>query len=184
MAKHSLLNGTVLGAEFKTVFGHRLGTDGRLSAGLPACLAGAVARGGGRSEICMKPPLAQLIHLTFRGSDKCLKSRLFVTPWTIAPQAPLSVGFSRQEYWSGFPFPPSGDLPDPEIELLSLASPASAGRFFTTGATWEARSVAQTPSRTTGGGEMELKEMESWRRRRQLISQRFPQTCSSQGLTL
>ena len=42
MAKHSLLNGTVLGAEFKTIFGHHLGTDGRLSAGLPACLAGAV----------------------------------------------------------------------------------------------------------------------------------------------
>jgi len=41
---------------------------------------------------------------------------LFVTPWTVASQAPLSKGFSRQEYWSGLPFPPPGDLPDPGIE--------------------------------------------------------------------
>ena len=53
-------------------------------------------------------------------------------PWTIAHQAPLSMGFSRQEYWSGLPFPPPGDLPNPGIELTSLVSPASAGRFFTT----------------------------------------------------
>ena len=61
--------------------------------------------------------------------------RLFVTLWTIVCQAPLSVGFSRQEYWSGLPFPPSGDLPDPGTEPSSPASPASpalAGRFFTT----------------------------------------------------
>ena len=43
--------------------------------------------------------------------------RLFVTPWTVACQVPLSMGFSRQEYWSGLPFPSSGDLPDPGIEL-------------------------------------------------------------------
>ena len=42
--------------------------------------------------------------------------RLFVTPWTVAYQAPLSMGFSRQEYWSGVPFPSLGDLPDPGIE--------------------------------------------------------------------
>ena len=41
----------------------------------------------------------------------------FVTPWTVAYQAPLSVGFSRQEYWSGLPFPSPGDLPNPGIEL-------------------------------------------------------------------
>ena len=51
------------------------------------------------------------------------------TPWTIAHQAPLSKEFSRQEYWSGLPFPPSGNLPDPQIEP---ASPALAGGFFTT----------------------------------------------------
>ena len=45
--------------------------------------------------------------------------RLFATPWTIAHQAPPSIGFSRQEYWSGFPFPSPEDLPNPEIELRS-----------------------------------------------------------------
>ena len=59
----------------------------------------------------------------------CHRLRLFVTPWTVARQAPLSVGFSRQEYWSGLPFPPPGDLPDPGIEPVS---PALAGRFSTT----------------------------------------------------
>ena len=58
--------------------------------------------------------------------------RLFVTPWTVAHQAPLSMGFSRQEYWSGLPFPPPGDLPDSGIEPTSPVSPALAGRFFTT----------------------------------------------------
>ena len=57
----------------------------------------------------------------------------FVTPWTAAHQAPLSMGFSKQEYLGiGLPIPPPGDLPDPGMEPMSLASPASAGRFFTT----------------------------------------------------
>ena len=58
-------------------------------------------------------------------------------PWTVAHQAPLSVGFSRQEHWSGWPWPPAGDLPDPGIEPTSLKSPALAGEFFTTSITWE-----------------------------------------------
>ena len=57
-------------------------------------------------------------------------------PRTVAHQAPLSMGFSRQEYWSGLPCPPPGDLPDPAIELESHIS--CIGRFFTTSATWEA----------------------------------------------
>ena len=60
--------------------------------------------------------------------------QLFVTPWTVACQAPLSMGFSRQEYWSGLPFPPPEDLPDPGTELVCLISPALAGQFFTTSA--------------------------------------------------
>jgi len=52
-----------------------------------------------------------------------------MTLWTIARQAPLSMGFSRQEYWSGLPFPPPGDLPDPGMEPRSLKSPALAGEF-------------------------------------------------------
>ena len=54
------------------------------------------------------------------------------TPWTVACQAPVSISFLRQEYWSGVPFPPPGDLPIPGIEPVSPASPALAGRFFTT----------------------------------------------------
>ena len=61
----------------------------------------------------------------------------FVTLWTVAHQAPLSMGFSRQEYCHGFSCPPPGYLPDPVIEPATLASPALAGRFFTTSATWE-----------------------------------------------
>ena len=57
--------------------------------------------------------------------------QLFANPWTIAHQAPLSMGFSRQEHWSGLPFPSPGDLPDPGIKSVSLVSPALAGRFFT-----------------------------------------------------
>ena len=67
--------------------------------------------------------------------------RLFVTPWTVFRQAPLSMGFSRQEYCSGLPCSPPGDLPDPGIEPASLRTPALAGRFFTTSATWEAHNL-------------------------------------------
>ena len=73
----------------------------------------------------------------------CLLSRfscaqLFVTPWTAALQTPLFMGFSRQEYWSGLPWPPLGDLPDPGIETMSLTSPILAGGPFFS-ATWEAQ---------------------------------------------
>ena len=50
---------------------------------------------------------------------------LFVTPWIAAHQAPLSTGFSRQEYWSGLPFPPAGDLPNPRTEPESLSQQGS-----------------------------------------------------------
>ena len=56
---------------------------------------------------------------------------LFAIPWTVARQAPLSMGFSRQGYWNGLPFPPPGNLPNPGIEPMSLTSPASAGGFLT-----------------------------------------------------
>ena len=65
--------------------------------------------------------------------------RLFATLWSAAHQSPLSMGFSRQEYWTGLPRPPPGDLPDPGTELTSLTSLALADVFFTTSATWEPR---------------------------------------------
>ena len=63
---------------------------------------------------------------------------LFATLWTVALQALLSMGFSRQEYWSGFPRPPPGYLPHSGVKTMSLMSPALAGEFFTTSATREA----------------------------------------------
>ena len=64
-----------------------------------------------------------------------------VIPWTVAHQAPLSLGFPRQEYWSGLPCPPPGDLPDPGIEPSSHTSPALAGGFFTTSTTWKPSNI-------------------------------------------
>ena len=62
--------------------------------------------------------------------------QLFVTPWTVARQAPLSMGFLRQGYLSGLPLPSPGDLPDPGIEPTSPASPTLAGDLYHR-ATWE-----------------------------------------------
>ena len=78
--------------------------------------------------------------------SKCVLSRfscaqLFVTPWTVGPQAPLSMGFSRQEHCSGFPCPHPGDLPNPGIKLTPLMSLALAGKFFITSTTWEAEAM-------------------------------------------
>ena len=64
--------------------------------------------------------------------------QLFATLWTIACQAPLPMGFSKQEYWSGLPGHPPGDLLDPGIKPTFLMTYALAGRFFTTSTTWEA----------------------------------------------
>ena len=85
------------------------------------------------------------IHL----SSVCVLSHfsrfwLFVTLWTVADQASLSLGFCRQEYHSGLPCSPPGDLPDPRIEPTSLTCPALAGEFFTTSITWETPPV-RTP---------------------------------------
>ena len=64
--------------------------------------------------------------------------RLFAIPWTVAQQAPLSMGSSRQEYWSGLPCPPPGDLPDPGIKPMSPVSPALGNGLFTISITREA----------------------------------------------
>ena len=68
------------------------------------------------------------------------------TTWTVTHKSPLSVGFCRQDYWRGLPYPPPEDLPDPGIELTFLMSPALTDGFFNTSTTWEA------PLWTTGVG--------------------------------
>ena len=68
-----------------------------------------------------------------------VKAMVFPVVWTIVPQAPLSTGFSKQEYWSVLPFPSPGDLPDPGIEPTYLMSPSLAVMVFTTSAAWEAQ---------------------------------------------
>ena len=94
------------------------------------------------SPSCIPGP-SWTILIVHRVGDRTVTSRaalsrfshvwLFVTPWIGACQAPLSLGFSRQGYQSGWPCPPAGDLPDPGIET---GFPALAGGFFTTSATW------------------------------------------------
>ena len=71
-------------------------------------------------------------------SDSCSIMPDSFQPHRLACQAPLSMEFSRQDYWSGLPCPSPADLPDPGIEPTSLISPALAGRFFSTSTTWEA----------------------------------------------
>ena len=80
-----------------------------------------------------------LLPIFFCGGGLVAKLCLTVEiPWTIAGQALLSTGFSRQEYWSGLPFPTPGDLTNPGIKPMSLVFPALAGGFFTNCATWQA----------------------------------------------
>ena len=88
--------------------------------------------------LCLAPQLWRN-HTDAPASNSVV--RLFETPWTVAHQTPLSMGFSRQEHWSGLPFPSPGDLPNPGIgmEPTSLKSPALAGGFFTISTTWEAQ---------------------------------------------
>ena len=63
---------------------------------------------------------------------------LFAIPLTVASQAPLSKGFSRQQHWSGFPYPPPGDLPNMEGPTSLMSPPLTSG-YFTTSVTWEAQ---------------------------------------------
>ena len=76
--------------------------------------------------------------------------QLFATPWMVALQAPLPLGFSRQDYWSGLPCPPPGDLLDLGIEPACLMSPALTGVFFITNTTWEAATRGQPHVKNIG----------------------------------
>ena len=71
--------------------------------------------------------------------------QLFATAWTVAHQAPLPMGFSKQEYWSGLPFSPPGDLRDPGIEPASPVCPTVAGRLFSTEPLGKPREMERAP---------------------------------------
>ena len=87
----------------------------------------------------MHPKLTQTVNQL--SVLRCSVMSESVTPWIVAHQAPLFMGFSRLEYWSGLPWPPLGDLPDPGIKPTFLMSPALAGGFFTTSSAKEAPSL-------------------------------------------
>ena len=114
----------------------------------PQRLRSALCRGRGRPRLPSLDPLILCVRACMHAcSLSCV--RLFTTSWTVARQAPLSMEFSRQEYWNGLLFPSPGDLSDPGIEPTSLVSPALAGRFFTTSTTWEApKGRGQWPEKT------------------------------------
>ena len=81
-------------------------------------------------SVCWDSPASERTTEITAESLSCV--RLFVAPWPVARQAPLSTGFPRQEHWSELPFPPPRDLPNPGIKPTSPMSPALAGRFLTT----------------------------------------------------
>ena len=85
-----------------------------------------------RAQLCVCVRCVLCVLNCMRVCSVVCVLRLCAAPWTVACQAPLSMGCSRQKYWSWLPFPPPEDLPDPGIKPVSLASPALAGKFFTT----------------------------------------------------
>ena len=91
-------------------------------------------------QLSSSPPPPQSWVPSYSGCTHAKSLHMFdsETPWTVAHQAPLSMGFSRPEHWSGLPCPPPGGLPDPGVEPASLASLSLAAGFFITSTTWEA----------------------------------------------
>ena len=83
------------------------------------------------------------VHMCVLSHFSCVQ--LFAAPWAVVHQAPLSMEFSRQEYYSGLQCPPLGDFPYPGIEPVSLKFPALVDRFVATGATWEAPYSSSSP---------------------------------------
>ena len=91
--------------------------------------------GRGKERLIFSSPISYEVLVHVKSPQSCLTLR---NPMDCSPHAPLFMGFSKQEYWSGLLCPPPGALSDPGMEPESLLSPALAGRFFTTSTTWEA----------------------------------------------
>ena len=113
-----------------------------------------------------KSQVSELKHTLLNFSSCMLSFQFCLTlcnPVDFGRQAPVSMGFSRQEYWSGLPFPPPGDLPDPGIEPNSLTSSALANQLFSTSGTWEALTLLNSYQKTEfpGGNKkkVQLKEI-------------------------
>ena len=101
--------------------------------------------------------------------------RLFVTPWTVAHQAPLSMGFSRQEYWSGLPLPSPGDLPDSGIELVSPVVPAVQADYLPLNHQGSPDSYSEPPSKS-------LAHMTLWLQFCMILNREPSQGCFSSDL--
>ena len=117
--------------------------------------------------------------------------RLCVTLWTVALKAPLSMRFSRQEYWNRLPCPPPEDLPNPGIEPASPESPALAGGFFTISATWEAWAMVKRININFFGKPLECFEQErciiwfsNWSVAKLYLTLRDPMNCNTPGFPL
>ena len=93
-------------------------------------------------RVCVCVCVCVCVHVLSRFSHV----HLFATLWAAARQGPQSMGFSRQEHWSGLPCPSPGDLTNPGIEPTSLTSPALAGGFFTASVTWDAHLTLMLPN--------------------------------------
>ena len=92
-----------------------------------------------RNSVTVEGVCIQIFSVTLFVLLSCFSHvQLYVTPWTVAHQAPLSMGFPRQEYWIGMLCPPPAGLPDTGVKPKPLMSPELTGGFFTTGASWEA----------------------------------------------
>ena len=83
------------------------------------CVCARACMGGVCVCVCMYGVCVCVCVCVCLGVGGLSRIQLFATPWTVAHQAPLSMGFSRQGYWSGLPFPPPWDLPDPELQPVS-----------------------------------------------------------------
>ena len=86
----------------------------------------------------------------------------FTTPWTVAGQAPLSMGFSQEKYWSGLPYLPPGDFPNPGIEPTSPVSPALSGGFFTTEPLGKPQSNALKGLKNVLKNQSSILNLEAW----------------------
>jgi len=98
-------------------------------------LAAPVPLGRGAAVLFAAASRSSLLFLLYKEESVLSPVRLFTALWTAAHQAPLPMGFTRHEYWSGLPCLSPRNLPDPGIKPRSLATPALAGRFFTTSTT-------------------------------------------------